>query len=68
MGLWKLFESEQTKSVPQTPHAFTLIKTSLSLSLGRGTVTMPYSSGLVYLLSKFLSQRFAPLEQEWNEE
>ena len=39
-------------SVPHTPQAFTLIKTSLSRSLGSGTVTTENSFGFVYLCMK----------------
>lgn len=37
--------------VPHTPQAFTLIRTSLSRSFGRGTVTIENSSGFEYLHS-----------------
>jgi hypothetical protein len=33
------------KSVPQTPQALTLIRTSFARSFGKGTSTIPYSSG-----------------------
>ncbi len=51
-----------TRSVPQTPQALTLTRTSSSRSSGRGASTTENSRGLEYLVlcGGFVSPGFAP--------